>query len=203
MSDKEKEETDAKKQSESKDGKQFVGNTDKAKNARKKAEEDQNSKESTSKKSRGKHSKDKTNKDEQADQESESEDEESENQGKASAGQKRKKSGASDTPSKKQKDNSKSKTNNKQSNGTVGSKHDPADPPAPAGSNTRLPKVGQSVSWKALPGWVHGKVIEIVREEKDIEGKHMKGSKDQPRIALKTDSGKIAVHKPEACHFED
>ena len=44
MSEKEKEETDEKKQAESKEGKQFVDNTEAAKEARKKAERDSSSK---------------------------------------------------------------------------------------------------------------------------------------------------------------
>lgn len=71
-----------------------------------------------------------------------------------------------------------------------------------AGDKTRVPKVGQKVQWKALPGYVDGEVVEIVYEEKSIEGKAVKASKEDPRIVLKSSSsGKIAVHKPEAVYF--
>ena len=62
-----------------------------------------------------------------------------------------------------------------------------------------MPKKGQEVHWKALPGYVRGSVIEVVRTEKKIDGKAIKSLKDDPRIVLKSSSsGKIAVHKPEA-----
>ena len=107
---------------------------------------------------------------------------------------------------KKQKSNSGQAKQTKQingKNGSYGSKHDNPDAPAPQGSNSRLPKEGQRISWKAMPGWVHGKVLEVVTEEKEMQGKHIKASKEDPRIAIEADSGKFCVHKPDNCYFED
>jgi hypothetical protein len=33
-----------------------------------------------------------------------------------------------------------------------------------------------------MPGWVEGKVIEVVRSSKEVEGKQIKASKDDPWI---------------------
>ena len=72
-----------------------------------------------------------------------------------------------------------------------------------AGDKTRVPTQGQQVQWHSLPGWVDGKVVEVVYEHKTVEGKSVKGSKEDPRIVLKSaSSGKIAVHKPEAVYFD-
>lgn len=124
---------------------------------------------------------------------------------KKAAGTKRSAPASSDKPStsssnKKQKSAS---TSNEKNDSKIGSKHDKASPPSgtSAGSNTRLPKKGQQVSWKSLPGWVHGTVVEVVREEKTFQGKTVKGKKDDPRIVLEAQSGKIAGHKPDACYF--
>ena len=114
------------------------------------------------------------------------------------AGDKRKRSKVSPVSAKKQKTSGNGKTNS-----THGSKHDKLDAPAPQGSNDRIPKKGQRVSWKAMPGWVHGKVLEIVTDDRDMEGKHIKASKEAPRIALEAESGKFCVHKPDNCYFED
>ena len=43
---------------------------------------------------------------------------------------------------------------------------------------------------------------EIAYEEKEVEGKKVKASKEDPRIVLKSESsGKVAIHKPEAVYF--
>ena len=258
MDDDEKEKTDAKKQEASKEGKQFVSNTENAKNARQNADEEEiekmDTKEtrqakqknkdnngtnksekkggrkpgSTFEKANGKNA-DAEDEDEEMEEDEEEEevddeaddDEDFEDDGgeddeeedesndkedepgddevvsKSKRGQKRKQppSSTSKPSSKKSKSNT--------GDGTVGSKHDKPDAPAPQGSAERLPKVGQQISWKALPGWVHGEVIEIVTEDKKVEGKRIKGSKTDPRLALRADSGKVAGHKPEACYFED
>ncbi|KAL5523139.1 hypothetical protein ACEPAF_1406 [Sanghuangporus sanghuang] len=69
-------------------------------------------------------------------------------------------------------------------------------------SATRLPNEGQHVFWRATPGWVEGTVVEICHSEKEVDGKHVKASQDDPRIVLKSaKSGKTAVHKPEAVYF--
>ncbi|KAI8940397.1 hypothetical protein NX059_004088 [Plenodomus lindquistii] len=97
-----------------------------------------------------------------------------------------KNSSAPGTPSKKQKGNdAKQKT-----------------PSTPAGSITRVPEKGQQAQWHALPGWVDGEVLEVLYEEKEVDGKKVKASKEDPRIVLKSNaSGKICVHKPDAVHF--
>jgi hypothetical protein len=96
------------------------------------------------------------------------------------------------------KDKSKSK-----SNGTVGSKHQKDEDPAPKGSADRLPKKGQAAQWKSLPGFVKGKVEDILTEAQEVDGKNVKASENDPRIVLKSDSsGKICVHKPEACYYD-
>jgi hypothetical protein len=84
---------------------------------------------------------------------------------------------------------------------TSGGKHD--EPNGPAGSITRVPKQGQKVQWHALPGYVDGEVVEVVYQEKEVDGKKIKASKEDPRIVLKSESsGKICVHKPEVVYFE-
>ena len=88
---------------------------------------------------------------------------------------------------------------------THGSKHDTTTPPAKHNATPdHLPKVGQKVTWKAMPGWVHGEVLEILTQEKEVEGKKVKASKGDPRIVLKSHgpSGKIAVHKVGGVWFD-
>lgn len=229
MSDEEKQETEEKKVEGGKEGKQFVGNTEKAKRARENANEKKN--ESYEKK---RHEQEEVELDEELgreEDEGEEEDEEYEEDGDGAAdedheedsdsaedeyededevdaddtetkskpstrGQKRGKStNGTTTNNKKQKSNS-------GSGKTVGSKHQPADAPAPQASADRLPEKGQAVTWKALPGWVEGEVIEVVYEDKTIEGKSTKAGKDDPRIFMRSKNGKVAVHKPEAVYFE-
>jgi hypothetical protein len=77
------------------------------------------------------------------------------------------------------------------------------EPRGAAGSITRVPKKGQKVQWHSLPGYVDGEAVEVVYEEKEVDGKKVKASKEDPRIVLKSaSSGKICVHKPEAVYFE-
>jgi hypothetical protein len=88
--------------------------------------------------------------------------------------------------------------------GKVGSKHMDATEPGPRGSADRLPKKGQSITWKAMPGYVDGEVTEVLTSGKKVDGKDVKASKQDPRIVTKSNnSGKICVHKPEACFYED
>ncbi|KAF2106683.1 hypothetical protein BDV96DRAFT_590696 [Lophiotrema nucula] len=76
-------------------------------------------------------------------------------------------------------------------------------PQGAAGDKTRVPKKGQTVQWKTIQGFVEGEAVEVVYEEKTVEGKSAKGSKEDPRVVLKSSStGKIAVHKPEAVYFD-
>lgn len=57
--------------------------------------------------------------------------------------------------------------------------------------------------WKALPGYVDGEAVEILNEEKDVEGKTVKASEEDPRILLKSNkSGKACVHKADAVYFD-
>jgi hypothetical protein len=54
-----------------------------------------------------------------------------------------------------------------------------------------------------LPGFVKGKVEDILTEAQEVDGKNVKASEKDPRIVLKSDSsGKICVHKPEACYYD-
>ncbi|KAK5676962.1 hypothetical protein LTS10_010726 [Elasticomyces elasticus] len=100
----------------------------------------------------------------------------------------------------------KQKTDGKTGNapkGKVGSKHMDAKEPAPRGSADRLPKEGQKITWKAMPGYVDGKVVEILTAAKKVNGKNVKASEKDPRVVMKSDSsGKICVHKPEACFYD-
>lgn len=73
----------------------------------------------------------------------------------------------------------------------------------PRGDKTRVPAVGQHVHWKAGKGYAKGEVVEVLYEEKEIEGQQAKASKEDPRLVLRTDSsGKLAVHKPEDVYFD-
>lgn len=93
--------------------------------------------------------------------------------------------------------------NGAEAEGKVGSKHDDPRDPETQASAERLPEVGQQVEWKALPGFVDGEVVEILREDKEVDGKNVKASDDDPRLVLKSNkSGKICVHKPEAVYFK-
>jgi hypothetical protein len=77
------------------------------------------------------------------------------------------------------------------------------EPRGAAGSITRVPKKGQQVQWHSLPGYVDGEVVEVVYEEKEVDGKKVKASKEDPRVVLKSaTSGKICVHKPEVVYFD-
>lgn len=224
MSEEEKKETDEKKLKESKEGKQYVGNTEEAKGARRDAAEDQDGEKEEDKdedegegeeedgdvqgepEGEEEYVEDDGEEDDEEDDGSDNDEEgkdgnkEKADGDKAKTGQKRGRGKQSSATNKKQKDNS---GKGKQNGGTVGSKHDSAEAPAPAGSADRLPKKGQKVQWKSLPGYVDGEVVEIVYEEKEVDGKQVKGKKNDPRIVLKSSSsGKTAVHKPEAVYFD-
>lgn len=73
----------------------------------------------------------------------------------------------------------------------------------PRGDKTRVPTVGQHVQWKSGRGYAKGEVVEVLYEDKEVEGQKAKASKEDPRLVLKTDSsGKVAVHKPEDVYFD-
>ncbi|KAK3079468.1 hypothetical protein LTS18_004791 [Coniosporium uncinatum] len=231
LSEGEKEETEERKVEAGREGRQFVGNTERARGARKKAnEEEEKVFEERRAKERGEdyndddddedevgeveaevgdeEVEDEAEDDEEGyDDEGHKDDEEAEDENKADVDDKKKGEpnrgtkrtrGAQSGTSKKQKSNS----GKAKPNGTVGSKHDPAEPPAQQGSVDRLPEKGQQVYWKALPGFVDGEVVEVLTKEKEVEGKNIKASEKDPRIVLKSNSsGKICVHKPDACYF--
>jgi hypothetical protein len=197
MSDKEKEETDAKKQKGSSEGKQYVVNTSKAKEARKNVSEANGSSgnDASSQKTDYKSAKNCTEHWEDPEhleknlQAYKTFQEKNRKYAKDAGDQAKKRSHGANgsSPNKKQKSNS--------------SKHD--EPKGAAGSKTRVPKQGQKVQWHSLPGYVDGEVVEVVYEEKEVEGKKAKGSKEDPRVVLKSaSSGKICVHKPEAVFFD-
>ncbi|KAG9821959.1 hypothetical protein KCU98_g17666, partial [Aureobasidium melanogenum] len=208
MSEQEKKETDDKKQAASKEGKQHVENTDKAKESRKQANEEEDEKYEKKK----------------ADEKKEGDEEEEE----AQAGDKRTRSSKSASPSKKQKQNNDaaketssppksksngnnkddSKDNSKSTSNAKSSKDDSSDSKSEdshgkAASKDRLPKKDQEVYWKTLGNWTKGTVVEVAYEEKEVDGKKVKASEEDPRIVLKSESsGKIAVHKPDAVFFD-
>ncbi|KAF3040065.1 hypothetical protein E8E12_004157 [Didymella heteroderae] len=73
----------------------------------------------------------------------------------------------------------------------------------PRGDKTRVPSVGQHVHWKHGKGYAKGEVVEVLYEDREVEGKKAEASKEDPRLLLKTQSsGKLAVHKPEDCYFD-
>ena len=58
-------------------------------------------------------------------------------------------------------------------------------------------------SRKAMPGYVEGKVQEVLTKGKTVDGKSVKASESDPKIVLKSNSsGKICVHKPDACFYD-
>ena len=131
-------------------------------------------------------------------------DEDQENDPKAGDKRKGGQQSPSNASSKKQKGNSgNSKNTSNTGDGTVGSKHMKDEAPAQQGSADRLPKEGQDAHWKALPGFVDGRVVEVLTEGKKVDGKDVKASDQDPKIVLKSNSsGKICVHKPEACFYD-
>ena len=230
MTEEEKKETDEKKLAESKQGKQFVQNTERAKSARSKANKEESEKYEAKKgKDKIANGRDNGNKgdrktkqieeddedDEQEYHEDGDEDEDDEGAGEQEvdndededeekpepekkAPKKRGRPAKSDGANKKQKNF----TESSKQTGTIGSKRDSSDAPAPQASASRLPKKGQTIHWKSLPGWVSGECLEVVSSEKEVGGKKVKGKKDDPRIVMRSKNGKIAVHKPEAVYFE-
>lgn len=205
MSEGEKEETDKKKQEEGKDGKQFVGNTGRAKRARKNANEKEDEeyavrqngeadkeekqeqdekpqrvantgqKRGTSKKQSTDHEKKKASddkpdktasqsnkrgrpqKNDQPEEEADDDDDESEQE--------------QQPPPAKKTQQKKGKSTAKEDSGkTIGSRKDKATPPAKQASLDRLPKKGTQAYWKAMPGWVDGKVVEVLKKGKSVDG---------------------------------
>ncbi|KAK3629991.1 hypothetical protein LTR56_017750 [Elasticomyces elasticus] len=233
MSEEEKQQTEDKKEGGSKEGKQFVENTEKAKDSRKKANQEKDEEfENKKAKEREEAAEDDDEADAAEDEdeaeyeddseadvddedgdagggdapeqrEEEDDDDQTEKADeRAQPGQKQKagKQEQSNEPTKKQKANSKSGNAPK---GKIGSKHMDAKEPAPRGSADRLPKEGQKITWKAMPGYVDGEVVEILTAAKKVNGKNVKASEKDPRVVMKSESsGKICVHKPEACFYD-
>lgn len=202
MNEREKKETDEKKLEESREGKQFVQNTGRAKKARGKASKeveeggekgDKDDDEANGEDHQGLNGK------EEADKSEQEEDQKQEQTG--NTGQKRGRGRPKNDDESRPNKKGKTKSAKGKKSKTVGSKHDSADAPAEQASAERLPSEGQTVHWKALPGWVEGIVVEIVYESKDVEGKAVKAKEDDPRIVMKSNNGKIAVHKPQAVYF--
>ncbi|KAG8528630.1 uncharacterized protein KY384_006317 [Bacidia gigantensis] len=190
MDGQEKKETEDKKLAGSQKGKQFVGNTTKAKGSRKKTNEE----EAAAYEEKKEDEKQKANGNDEA--ASADEDEEKKDESKPKTGLKRGR-GAAKGATKKQKSNS-GKAKEPE---TMGSKHDKATPPAKQATNDRLPKKDQTVTWRSMPGWVEGTVVEITRESKSVEGKSFKASKNDPTIVLKSNSGKICAHKAKSLYL--
>jgi hypothetical protein len=179
MSAKEKEETDAKKQQGSKEGKQHVANTSTAAQARKNATKD------------GEKEYSQIDKKSITDCTTHWDDPEH-----MERNQQEYKKFLEENRNAKSTHDANSGSPNKKPK-----KHD--EPTGAAGDKTRVPKQGQDAQWHSIAGYVDGSVVEVVYEEKEVEGKGVKGSKEDPRIVLRSaKSGKVVVHKPEAVYFE-
>ncbi|KAI4847064.1 hypothetical protein E4T44_04716 [Aureobasidium sp. EXF-8845] len=223
MTEEEKKETDEKKQEEGKEeGKQYVENTEKAKESRKKANEEEDEKfEEEKKKAEEKEDDAEEKKDEAktgdkrtrgSSESASSAKKQKQDDGAAketSSPSKKGKSNISkedaeddsDAKSNDKKDDSKS-TSDKKEDSSKSTSDDKSDSPGTPASSSRLPKKDQHVQWKTLGNWTKGTVVEVAYEEKEVDGKKVKASKEDPRIVLKSDSsGKIAVHKPDAVFF--
>ncbi|KAF2733253.1 hypothetical protein EJ04DRAFT_513348 [Polyplosphaeria fusca] len=202
MSEEEKQETDEKKQRESKKGRQHVENTPQAKSAKKNG---------TKEKTEGandcaQHWEDAVQlRDGQEAYDSFKDDEKTDGEGSQQTESENDRGSASDQSGDQGKQQTKKRgrgANQKGSSKRQKNGGDKYKANGAAGDKTRVPQEGQKVQWKALPGMVDGEVVEVVYEEKTVEGKKVKGSKEDPRIVLKSSSsGKIAVHKPEAVYF--
>lgn len=206
MSESEKKETNEKKLEESREGKQFVSNTTKAKEARKDAiigsdegeeSEKENYGEERTTASQGSKQRKKTDESENREdvdaEKSEATDQANEKKADASEDA----DAAQSIPKKRAIASSQNGSNKRQ-------RRDSATdmPSGTAGDKTRVPEKGQKVQWHSLPGYVNGEVVEVVYEPKTVEGKTVKASKNDPRVVLRSEaSGKIAVHKPQAVYF--
>ncbi|PNS18143.1 hypothetical protein CAC42_3588 [Sphaceloma murrayae] len=213
MTEEEKEATEKEKEKGSKAGKQHVSNTGRAKEERKKAEEQSaGEEEGGATKKGGKASKAK--KDQAGDEEDKAKkgtkrkgDEEKNDS--AEPETKSRRTTRSSTKNEREKDKGgdaegETKSHAVDGKDTYGSKKQSPNAPAKQGGKDRLPKKGQKVTWKAMPGWVEGEVIEVVKTKKTVEGKDVKGSADDPRIVLRSHgpSKKVAVHKADAVFFD-
>ncbi|KAF2132996.1 hypothetical protein P153DRAFT_268250, partial [Dothidotthia symphoricarpi CBS 119687] len=82
----------------------------------------------------------------------------------------------------------------------IAGRHD--SPTGAAGDKTRVPSQGQKVQWQSVAGYITGEVVEVLYEDKKVDGKSVKATKEDPRVVLKSDaSGKTIVHKPEVVYW--
>lgn len=182
MSEKEKKDTDQKKVRASKEGQQFVSNTGRAKRVRGHAQEegkggqadeggDGNGGEEEKPAARSGQKRGRPKKEDDKKQEEEEEQPAKKKGKNATASNKgEKEASKNEEPAKKGKAASNSKDSEKSSGKTVGSRKDKAEPPAKQASSKRLPKKGQEAYWKAMPGWVDGKVVEVLKAGKEVDG---------------------------------
>ena len=172
MDEGEKEKTDDKKQAASKKGQQYVANTSRAKSARKNAQEedaeDANEDEEEQEEEQEEEAEEKpaTRKRGRPKKEDQEEEKQEEKKTPGKRGRPRKQ----EDESKKEEPASKKSKSSGGSGKTVGSRHDKAEPPAQQATLKRLPKKGTQAYWKAMPGWVDGKVVEILKSDKQVDG---------------------------------
>ncbi|EUC27353.1 hypothetical protein COCCADRAFT_10039 [Bipolaris zeicola 26-R-13] len=77
------------------------------------------------------------------------------------------------------------------------------EPTGAAGDKTRVPKRGQEVQWHGRGGIDKGQVVEVLYEEKEVEGKRVAASREDPRVVIKSElSGETRVLEAEAVYFE-
>lgn len=191
MSEGEKEQTDHKKQAESKEGKQYVANTGRAKRARKNANdkedeayearqnkeqtsdgEEENDKEKPSPGAKTTRKRGRPTKDEETSEQAKDDNEQDDQQ--APPAKKAQKKGRSTTAagdkSGKTEEQTKDSSKKPSASKKVGSRKDNAAPPAQQASLNRLPAKGAQAYWKALPGWVDGEVVEVLKKGKSVDG---------------------------------
>jgi len=211
MTESEKQATEEKKLEGSREGKQYIENTPKAKKARKNATEDAADNDERGDAS-GADKEESTSEDNQSDANGGENDDDGSNEVQKKTpkntlrGQKRRRAAESEGPKGPESKNKKGGSDNRPSKtdkNTSGSKRADTEAPAPAGSLDRLPQKGQIVHWRSLGRFLSGKVVEVSYENKEVQGKKVKGSTSDPRVVMESENGKIAVHKPDACFFDD
>ncbi|OAP64313.1 hypothetical protein AYL99_00285 [Fonsecaea erecta] len=212
MSEKEKEETDQKKQQGSREGKQFVQNTPRAKSARQKATDGEDAAHEKREKEKATQGEGGQEMQSRSKQQSDSDSEKPEHrskQGRTSqkAGQKRDRgrdtTNEEMTKSPMKKLKHQTETSKSQSNGPSASMEDRANAPAEPASKSRLPEKGQTAHWKGTSGWTKGSVVEVLKASKKVHGKHVNATEADPRIVLKSNSsGRICVHNPTNVYFD-
>jgi len=208
MTESEKQATEEKKLEGSREGKQYVENTPKAKKARKNATEDAGDNDEGEDASGADKEESISEGNQSGANGGENDDDGSNEVQKKSPkntlrGQKRRRAAESEDPKETESKNISDNRPSKTHKNTSGSKRADTEAHAPAGSLDRLPKKGQSVHWRSLGRFLSGKVVEVSYENKEVQGKKVKGSTSDPRVVIESEHGKIAVHKPDACFFDD